>query len=420
MKWNIMNWNITIRESRRRSSQTPQTGRNENGQHGENEQNGRRENRGHKDQHAQKGYTLLFAVFLVAATIIASSAIALKLKTQAQREKEIEMIWRGEQYKRGIRRYVQKFGRYPTRIDDLVKPTNGVRFMRAAYKDPMSKDDGSWRFIYVTQTGALIGSVRYVSLTQMAMMEQMAMRGGTGLGVPGLSGVGGGLAGNALGQPGSGIGGQGGFGGQGGIGGQGGFGSTNAPGAAPTCVPAPPSANGSDNGTGTQNNGGVPPTGGTANNCPPGQIPGPPGANSNGFGFGPFGGGTSTIGQPQTLGTPLETTAIGGNIIGVGSKVDKPSLKIYKRGKTYREWEFIFNPLEQNQVGGGSSGPAGVAPVGGTFPSSGQGTTSPFGGNGNGNGNGGFGTPPTSELQQPPNQQPPNQQQQQPPNQPQQ
>ncbi len=97
------------------------------------------------------------------------------------------MVWRGHQYERGIRRYVQKFGRYPTKIDDLVKATSGVRYMREAYKDPMNKEDGSWRFIYVTPAGALIGSVRYTSLVQMALMDKMAQAGGGA--IPGMAGM---------------------------------------------------------------------------------------------------------------------------------------------------------------------------------------------------------------------------------------
>src|SRR5271168_4338782 len=98
----------------------------------------------------EAGYTLLFAVFLAASMLIMLTVVSLKITTQGQREQEEEMVWRGHQYERGIRRYVQKFGRYPTKIDDMVKATSGVRYMREAYKDPMNKADGSWRFIYVT------------------------------------------------------------------------------------------------------------------------------------------------------------------------------------------------------------------------------------------------------------------------------
>ena len=38
---------------------------------------------------------------------------------------------------------------------------------------------------------------------------------------------------------------------------------------------------------------------------------------------------------------------MGGNIIGVGSKIKKPSLRIYLGGDTYQQWEFIWNPTGQ-------------------------------------------------------------------------
>src|SRR5260370_35261309 len=70
------------------------------------------------------------------------------------------MIWRGKQYTRGVKLYYRKMGRFPTSLDDLTKPKLGsLRFMRQAYKDPMNKEDGSWRFIYVGPPGQLIGSL---------------------------------------------------------------------------------------------------------------------------------------------------------------------------------------------------------------------------------------------------------------------
>jgi len=41
---------------------------------------------------------------------------------------------------------------------------------------------------------------------------------------------------------------------------------------------------------------------------------------------------------------------MGGFIIGVAGKSDKSSIKVYKDGVTYKQWEFIFNPLEQVQT----------------------------------------------------------------------
>jgi type II secretory pathway pseudopilin PulG len=132
----------------------------------------------------QAGYTLLMVVFMVAAMIIAAAAAAPNILTQGRRDKETEMVWRGQQYVRAIRMYYVKFGKYPTKVEDLTKQTNGLRFLRQAYTDPMNKDDGSWRFIYAGPNGQLIGSLRQTSLLQTAL---------TTPGMGALSALGGGL-----------------------------------------------------------------------------------------------------------------------------------------------------------------------------------------------------------------------------------
>ncbi len=67
---------------------------------------------------------------------------------------------------------------------------------------------------------------------------------------------------------------------------------------------------------------------------------------------------------------------IGGNIIGVASKVKKDSLMVYNKGTTYYEWEFIWNPMQSNAVA-----PIGTQPVsqpGATnAPTIGPGSSSP-------------------------------------------
>jgi len=228
----------------------------------------------------QAGYTLLMVVFMVAAMIIAAAAVTPNLLTQGRREKEAEMVWRGEQYSRAIGLYYRKFGKYPTKVEDLTKQTNGVRFLRQAYTDPMNKDDGSWRFIYVGPNGQLIGSLRQTNLLQST------------LSTPGLGGalsLGGGL--QPLAPPGT------------------------APGAAPGAAPGMNGAPG----------------------------PGLPGQQTN-----PASATNPLASQPQ----PLDGTVMGGNIIGVGSKIKKPSVRIYLGGDTYQEWEFIWNPTGQIAVPG--------------------------------------------------------------------
>lgn len=203
----------------------------------------------------QAGYTLMMVIFMVATMMLLVSTAALRIDTQGRRERESELAWRGEQYQRAIGLYFRKFGRYPTKVDDLVKQTNGIRFLRQAYTDPMNKGDGSWRFIYYGPGGQLIGSLRRTSLLQGVVSTP------TMPGIPGASPIGAGI------------------------------------------------------------------------------IPGQTGQQSN----------TGLGSQPQSL----QGAVIGGNIIGVASKVKDASLRIYEGGDTYELWEFIWNPGQQVAIPGG-------------------------------------------------------------------
>src|SRR5256885_10754873 len=109
----------------------------------------------------QSGYALLLVVFLTSVLLVSAMIAAPSLRTERQREKEEEMIWRGKQYVRGVKLFYRKNGRFPTSLDDLTKPKMGsLRFMRQAYKDPVNSADGSWRIIYVGPAGQLIGSLK--------------------------------------------------------------------------------------------------------------------------------------------------------------------------------------------------------------------------------------------------------------------
>src|SRR5712671_77566 len=125
-------------------------------------------NRARTAAKSQGGYAMLMVVFLTTVVLLSAIAAAPYIRTERQREKEQEMIWRGKQYVRGIKLYYRKTGRFPTSVDDLTKPKLGsLRFMRQAYKDPMNKADGSWRFIYVGPGGQLIGSLKPQQSFQM-------------------------------------------------------------------------------------------------------------------------------------------------------------------------------------------------------------------------------------------------------------
>lgn len=139
--------------------------------------------RGRNRFSSEAGFTLIMVVFLVASMILFAAMAVPVVLTEGRREMEKETIWRGEQYQRAIGLYYRKFQRPPTKIEDLTRQTNGVRFLRQAYTDPMNKEDGSWRFIYLAGQGAnaqLVGSVRYTSLMQHALAVSSSMGvGGT-------------------------------------------------------------------------------------------------------------------------------------------------------------------------------------------------------------------------------------------------
>lgn len=284
----------------------------------------------------ESGYAFLMALFAVLVIIAASTVVLRNMRTQALREKEADMVWRGKQYERAIRLYYHKTGKYPQDIDVLQKGLPDLHFLRKAYKDPMNGDDGSWRFIYVNQAGQIIGSVKYANLQQMAFLDTPGgppVTPGGGLGVPASS-----LAAasnssssqpdpNAPAQPPQNP--SQGFGQQPQSPGQGGFGQN----------PQPGGPGGFGSGFGQQ----------------PGQQGGAPGSM-----FGPLSGSSSNPLMDMKPTGPVDGPVLGGFLTGVGSKVDKKSVKLYKGAKKYKDWEFIWNPLEdqvnaaQQQLGLGT------------------------------------------------------------------
>ena len=104
-----------------------------------------------------QGYALLILMMIVTVLLISLTAALPSIYVQAQREREEELKFRLNEYAKAIHLFQQKFQRYPRSIDELVKKTNGVRFLRHEYKDPMTKS-GKWRFIHATAQGTLIDS----------------------------------------------------------------------------------------------------------------------------------------------------------------------------------------------------------------------------------------------------------------------
>ena len=101
------------------------------------------------------GFSLAALIFIATAVSILLSAAYPAYQMQAKRQTEEELIFRGEEYARAIQKFYRKFGVYPPSIDALVQ-TNGLRFLRRVYKDPITGKD--FRLISISPDGTLIGS----------------------------------------------------------------------------------------------------------------------------------------------------------------------------------------------------------------------------------------------------------------------
>ena len=151
-------------------------------------------------RHSERGYTLVALLALMSVVALFAMAVAPRVSQQAQREREKEAIFRGEQVADAIRqfyRYRSTTGRppgdqsLPVSMEDLL---NGIpipggaknrQILRAsAARDPLTLE-GEWRFIaprtqglvefqqsILFYTGSFVPPPRD---TQMAQLQQFAV-----------------------------------------------------------------------------------------------------------------------------------------------------------------------------------------------------------------------------------------------------
>ena len=94
-------------------------------------------------------------VIMVVAVMAIMMAAAVEIASfQAQREKEAELIFRGQQYVEGIRLYRQKYGRYPMRMKELWEANPKV--LRRKWADPITGSE-EWGLVFVGQQGQELG-----------------------------------------------------------------------------------------------------------------------------------------------------------------------------------------------------------------------------------------------------------------------
>lgn len=103
----------------------------------------------------EAGYTLVIFVMVIAVMAIMMTVAVQTVSFQMQREREAELIFRGEQYVEGIRLFRQKYGRHPMRLKEMWEANPKV--LRRNWKDPMT-DSERWGLIFVGQEGQEIGA----------------------------------------------------------------------------------------------------------------------------------------------------------------------------------------------------------------------------------------------------------------------
>ena len=350
---------------------------------------------------AERGYVLLTLLLMVAMLIIAAGAVVQTIAFEIKRDREEEMVHRGVQYARAIRSYYKKFGRYPTKLEDL-ESANNLRFLRKRYKDPITGKD--FKLLHYGEAkltlSNLLGGGGIPGANPIGGASGLNSSSGFG-GAGGSSGAGGlsGLSGSST------------FGSSSGFGGgmNGGFGSSNSQ--------ANPQGSNSQGSNSQSSNQG-------AGNQGAGTDPSDPSAaglsvsdqNTNGL---------------SASGDKLSSTVFGGGpIVGVVSISKKESIREYDHKKKYDQWQFVYDPaldrgglikgpnqtlpmFTQNPLQPGQTGQPGQPGNNSPFGSStGTGGSSSFGGANNssfgGNNNSSFGgsnqgtqaPPPTSPPQQ--------------------
>jgi hypothetical protein len=295
-----------------------------------------------KRRKGESGYAILLVLFLATLILLGTMAVAPNILTEGRREKEKEMIWRGKQYARGVKLFYRKNGKFPTTLDDLTKPKTGsIRFMRQAYKDPMNPKDGEWRLIYVGPTGQLLGSMKPGQTLQLGGLGgQQGLPGTSAAQVSAQSNSAG--FGQTIGSPSS-------------------FGQTQA---------------GANNQAAIPGAGGISADVNAANpaNTDPAAI--------------------EAANEALLASDPV--TIMGGNIIGVGSKINRRSIVVYEKAKNYKQFEFIWDP-SKDAIGVGGTAGQGLGPQIGT-PAGQPSGNNPYGNPGINPGTGNPGSGPGAPL----------------------
>jgi hypothetical protein len=228
---------------------------------------------------------------------------AVPIKFEIRRDQELEMIHRGVQYSRAIRGYYKKFGRYPTRLEELDN-TNNLRYLRKHYKDPLNKNK-DFRLLHFGEQGVtLAGGVGGIGGGSIPGASPAGTQGGLNGSPQAGSAFGGGTAGSILGNSGA-----------------------NSSGVFAQ-----------SSGSSLNSNSGL-------------------GANANsqaatGQGTTPASGSDPTAASAQVVpgtekgdsSSSSQQLVASGPIVGVASVSKKDTIREFNKKKRYNEWQFVYDP----------------------------------------------------------------------------
>jgi type II secretory pathway pseudopilin PulG len=102
----------------------------------------------------EKGYTMVMLVMILAVMAIMMTVAVQTASFQMQREREAELIFRGQQYAEAIRLFRLRYGRFPMRLKEIWEADPKV--MRKKWKDPIT-DSYDWGLIFAGQGGQTVG-----------------------------------------------------------------------------------------------------------------------------------------------------------------------------------------------------------------------------------------------------------------------
>ena len=114
----------------------------------------------HKHKLQELGFTYIGVLIVMASMLIAIGAVSQIWHTQMQREKEVELIFIGGQFRTAIGQFYAASGHhYPMSLNDLLG-ADGVqnspkRYLRKMYTDPMT-GKADWGVV-VQQDGGIYG-----------------------------------------------------------------------------------------------------------------------------------------------------------------------------------------------------------------------------------------------------------------------